>query len=85
MRWPNLVASVPASTRVLRRSANRRWLRSARRVALVNARELLAEDSRTRYNLDVTLEELAAAARSLRIMADYIERNPDALIKGKGL
>jgi paraquat-inducible protein B len=55
------------------------------RGALTNARNLLAEDSRTHYNLDIALEELAAAARSLRIMADYIEQNPDALIKGKGL
>lgn len=55
------------------------------RGALANARTLLAEDSRTQYNLNVALEELAAAARSLRIMADYLEQNPDALIKGKGL
>lgn len=45
---------------------------------------LLAEDSHTRYNLDTTLEELAAAARSVRLMADYLEQNPDALLKGKG-
>ena len=55
------------------------------RGALTNARNLLAEDSRTQYNLNVALEELAAAARSLRLMADYLERNPDALLKGKGL
>ena len=55
------------------------------RGTLANARNLLAEDSRTQYNLNVALEELAAAARSLRIMADYLERNPDALLKGKGL
>ena len=55
------------------------------RGALTNVRNLLAEDSRTQYNLNVALEELAAAARSLRIMADYLERNPDALLKGKGL
>ena len=45
---------------------------------------LVAEDSHTRYNLDTTLEELAAAARSVRLMADYLEQNPDALLKGKG-
>jgi paraquat-inducible protein B len=31
-----------------------------------------------------TLTELADAARSIRVMADYLERHPDALIKGKG-
>ena len=30
-----------------------------------------------------TLEELEATARSLRIMAEYLERHPEALIKGK--
>jgi len=29
------------------------------------------------------LEELAAAARSIRIMAEYLERHPEALIQGK--
>lgn len=39
--------------------------------------------SATRANLDQLLEEAAGAARSLRILADYLEQNPDALIKGK--
>jgi paraquat-inducible protein B len=29
------------------------------------------------------LEELSSAARSVRLMADYLERHPEALIKGK--
>lgn len=55
------------------------------RGALDGAGDVLAADSRTRYNLDRTLEELAAAARSLRIMADFLEQHPDALIRGKDL
>ena len=39
--------------------------------------------SATRANLDQALEEAAGAARSLRILADFLEQNPDALIKGK--
>lgn len=50
---------------------------------LRTAEELIGEDSNTRYNLDATLAELAAAARSVRLMADYLEQNPDALLKGK--
>jgi paraquat-inducible protein B len=50
---------------------------------LKTAENLIGEDSNTRYNLDATLEELAAAARSVRVMADYLEQNPDALLKGK--
>ena len=48
------------------------------------AEDLLGENSNTRYNLDTALEELAAAARSVRLMADYLEQNPDALLKGRG-
>ncbi len=48
------------------------------------AESLIGEDSHTRYTLDTMLEELAAAARSVRLMADYLEQNPDALLKGKG-
>ncbi len=44
---------------------------------------LFNEDSKARYNLNLLLEEAAGAARSLRLLADYLEQNPDALIKGK--
>jgi paraquat-inducible protein B len=47
------------------------------------AENFIAQDSNTRHNLDKTLEELAAAARSVRLMADYLEQHPDALLKGK--
>jgi paraquat-inducible protein B len=29
------------------------------------------------------MSELARAARSLRVLADYLERHPEALIRGK--
>ena len=41
-------------------------------------------DSPLQYELAETLKELAAAARSLRDMADYLERHPEALLHGKG-
>jgi paraquat-inducible protein B len=33
--------------------------------------------------LNATLEEVSNAARSLRILADYLERNPSALVRGR--
>jgi paraquat-inducible protein B len=53
---------------------------------LEDAQEALAiaaEDSPVRYDLARTLEELAAAARSLRILADYLQQHPEALVSGK--
>jgi len=50
------------------------------------ARQLLtiaAEGSPIRYELEKMLGELTAAARSIRLLAEYLERNPDALVRGK--
>ena len=44
---------------------------------------LLGRNSPAQYQFAETLEELRAAARSIRIFADYIEQHPDALIYGK--
>ena len=40
-------------------------------------------DSRFANELNRTLRELAAATRSLRHLSDYLERHPEALIRGK--
>jgi len=45
--------------------------------------ELLGSDSQARYDLELMLKEAAGASRSLRILADYLQQNPDALIRGK--
>ncbi len=34
-------------------------------------------------NMDNALKELSAAARSIRVLADYLEQHPEALVKGK--
>jgi len=59
--------------------------------ALVQARRTLktiettaGENSPIRYELSDALNEIAGAARSLRVLADYLEQNPDALLRGKG-
>ena len=44
----------------------------------------VGKDSPLYYELMRVFKELSEAARSIRVMADYLERNPDALIYGKG-
>jgi len=44
----------------------------------------VSKDSPLYYELMRVFKELSEAARSIRVMADYLERNPDALIYGKG-
>ena len=51
---------------------------------LTTVREAISPDSPLRYDLETTLQELAAAARSIRLLAEYLESNPNALIYGKG-
>ena len=61
----------------------RKALASAQRT-LESVDNFVGDKSPLRYNLQTTLEQLSSAARSIRQMADYIERHPDALIYGKG-
>lgn len=53
------------------------------RAALSNIEEVSAKDSPLRHDFSNALKQLAAAARSIRNMADYLERNPNAIIYGK--
>lgn len=54
------------------------------RKTLVSAEKMLAPNSSLQAEAHRALRELSAAARSFRIMADYLERHPEALIRGKG-
>jgi paraquat-inducible protein B len=54
------------------------------RKTLANMDRLLNAKSPTGYEMKQALTELAEAARSLRSLSDYLERHPEALIKGKG-
>jgi len=45
--------------------------------------EMVADESDFRYYIDIFLRELTQSARSVRALADYLERNPDALLRGK--
>ena len=46
--------------------------------------ELVGKRSPTRAEIDNTLKEIQKAARSVRLLADYLEQHPEALLKGKG-
>jgi paraquat-inducible protein B len=53
------------------------------RTTLDNANSLIEPDSVLGAELGGTLQEVSRAARSLRVLADYLERHPEALIRGK--
>ena len=44
---------------------------------------VIDKDSPLRFRLSTALKELAAAARSVRDLADYLERHPEAIVQGK--
>jgi paraquat-inducible protein B len=47
---------------------------------LATAQNIAADNG---YELNRALKELSASARTIRILADYLERHPEALLKGK--
>ena len=51
--------------------------------SLATLEEFTAENSVFRYRLLVALEEFSAAARSFRALADFLEQNPDAILRGR--
>ncbi|MCP3870541.1 MAG: MCE family protein [Gammaproteobacteria bacterium] len=54
------------------------------RSTLKSVEGVVTEDSTLYMELHHLIRELSAAARSIRGMAEYLERHPEALIKGKG-
>lgn len=51
--------------------------------ALHEVKQTMASDAPLQTDLRDTLRELGRAAQSLRLLGDYLERNPEALIRGK--
>jgi len=93
-----LTTSIEATTRDLQKlvrnvderieplTANVEETSKAATEAMVQAKKSLStfdEDSELNYELTNLLRELSSAAHSLRILADYFERHPDALVQGK--
>ncbi len=68
--WNTTLASGEATFEQVRRTAD-------------SADRLVRPDAPIMTELNTALRELTGAARSLRVMADYLERHPEALLRGK--
>lgn len=53
------------------------------RGTLDNAGKLVAPNSTLETQLGTTLQEVSRAARAIRVLGDYLERHPEALLRGK--
>ena len=50
---------------------------------LIEFRNIASEEGTIALELTETMEQLSAAARSIRVFAEYLEQNPQALLIGK--
>ena len=51
--------------------------------AMKNAKQILAQDAPLSSDLGATLLEVSRAAKSINALVDYLERHPEALLRGK--
>jgi paraquat-inducible protein B len=56
---------------------------TANRVLKDTDATLVGKNAPVQQELRDALQEIVRAARSVRVLADYLERHPDALIRGK--
>ena len=52
-------------------------------LTLTTARSSISPDSDLYFQLTRTLKEIQTTASSIRALADYVQRHPDALLLGK--
>ena len=52
--------------------------------SLATSNAVLETDSPLQYRMRETLEELSDAARSLRVLVEYLENHPESIVTGKG-
>ncbi len=52
-------------------------------VTLKSIENIAEEGTQLRYDISTALKEIAAAARSVRVLADFIEQHPDAILRGR--
>ena len=72
---------VPSVTKTL--EDLQRSVAAAERVLANTDTALLGPDAPAQQELRATLQELSRAARGIRLIADYFERHPESLIRGK--
>ncbi len=53
------------------------------RATLASYNQIADKNANIGYDLSKTLREIDAAARSIRSLTDYLDRHPEALVKGK--
>jgi paraquat-inducible protein B len=53
------------------------------RITLETARSSISPESDLYFQLTRTLKEIQTTANSIRALADYVQRHPDALLLGK--
>jgi len=53
------------------------------KATMANLQGAVAPDSTLRYRLDTTLDNMSEASSAIRQLADYLNRNPSALVRGR--
>jgi len=56
---------------------------SEAQAAMKNAKDLLSQDSASQNDLGSALLQVSRAAKSISALADYLERHPESLLRGK--
>ena len=85
---PDLRQTLQSSTKLLQRldgevSVEARTTLVEARKALVSAERLMSSDAPLQHDTREAMQEIARAAYAFRVLADYLERNPQALLLGK--
>jgi paraquat-inducible protein B len=75
--------SQPLFTSLKTTSDNTAAAVSQARTTLESLQTVIEPDSPMVMQLTATLDELSRTARSMRLLADYLERNPSAVVRGR--
>ncbi|MCP4686869.1 MAG: MCE family protein [Desulfobacterales bacterium] len=78
----NQIAPLAASLIQTSKTATRAIVQAEK--TLESIRDITGEETPTINQVHQTLEALSTAARSIQLLANYLERHPEALLKGRG-